>query len=955
MDAEFLRPANGPPDLEGLDGDVDFSDQAQALYSTDASIYQVKPAGVVAPKTTSDVREIVTYARENQVSVVARGAGSSLTGNAVGDGIVVDFERHLDDVVDVDPVNKTVTVQPGVVLDELNDHLEQYGLYFPPDPSTASTCTIGGMVANDAAGAHSVRHGTTRNNVRAVECVLADGSVERFERISDTELERQSERDDLVGDVYRSVREIATEYRDEIDARYPNVDRNSSGYDLDGAVADDGSWVDLSTLVTGSEGTLGAITEITLELTERPQTRAAVLVFYDDLIEAAAAVPGALEADPSVVELIDDDVLGYAHDAWDIHLIPDSGRAALLLEVETTIQQQKARLEAVIDAARTAATVGVERAVGDEAQEDLWQIRKASNPLLNRQPGPEESLSFVEDAAIPPERLSEYLDAVGDILAAHDLDASVFGHAGQGVLHVKPFLDLTEPRDRERLRSVSESVHALVIEMGGSVSGEHGDGRLRSEYLESMYGSELYEAFSRVKRAFDPDDVFNPATVVPSQSGDLAHVDENLRYDDYDPVELETALDFEEEGGFDSLVDQCNGCSKCRTMDDGVMCPSYRALEDEETSTRGRANMLRETLNGTFGDDSLTSDWFQEEVLDLCLSCKACETECPTGTDMSKLKTEVKHQKHVEDGIPLRSRLFGHIRRLNRLGSLFTPLSNWLLNAGPMRTLLDRALGIDKRRDLPEFASESLESWFADHESAPQAGDHGRVVLLADCYSNYNHPEVGQAAVEVLERAGYAVEMPTTACCGRPALSQGMVEKARRDAKTNASILGDYADEGVPVLSVEPSCTSAFEEYGDLLEDPRGIPAAAMTVLEFLDETNALDRLDLDSAGTSLALHTHCHSKARGRDERHERVLADAGFETEHVDSTCCGMAGSFGYESEHYDMSVSLGEDLDEAIEKTNADDIATAGTSCTHQLTDFNQDPDHPILFIAEELDTA
>ncbi|WP_135823700.1 FAD-binding and (Fe-S)-binding domain-containing protein [Halorussus ruber] len=949
------RRGSVPPDLRGLDGEADFGETTRTLYATDASIYRVEPAGVVWPASVSDVRRTVEFAREEGTSVVARGAGSSLTGNAVGEGIVLDCSRHFDDVLSVDPEDQTVTVRPGVVLDDLNDELEAHGLYFPPDPSTSSTCTIGGMVANDAAGPHSVRHGTTRDNVASVECVLSDGTTETFERVAGDDLDAELAREDRVGDLYRTVRDLGTDLADEIERKYPDVERNSSGYDLETSVAGDGSWADLSNLLVGSEGTLGVVTEVTLELTERPETSAAALVFYDDVRSAADAVTDALAADPSAVELVDDAVLGHAREAWGIDLVPENAGAALLVEVECDASEQARRLDEAVAASTTAETVAVERAETGEQQDRLWKVRKASNPLLNRHPGDEQALSFIEDAAIPPARLPAYLDRVADVLADHGLDASVFGHAGQGVLHVKPFLNLQTEEDRELLRSVSEAVHDVVLDVGGAVSGEHGDGRLRSEHLPEMYGETLYEAFQRVKRAADPGDVFNPSKVVPDSEGELASVDDALRYDDYDPREVETALDFGDERGFDSLVEQCNGCSKCRTTEGGVMCPSYRATGEEITSTRGRANALRDAIDGELGEDALTSDWFQEEVLDLCLSCKACETECPTGVDMAKLKTEAKHQKHEEEGVPLRARLFGNVRTLNEVGSALAPIANRLAEFEPGRVVAEKVLGIDRRRSLPEFASESLLDRMDAHNSAPTAGQRGAVVLYPDCYATYNHPEVGMATVRVLEALGYAVEVPDVNCCGRPALSQGMVEKAKRDAAENVETLGDVAEDA-PVLSLEPSCASALEEYDDLLANSGPVPDAAETVAGFLfDEVtggtlSVPDEADSNAADRSVAYHGHCHSTARGRDHAPVGLLRQAGYDVTPVEATCCGMAGAFGYETDHYDLSMDLGTDLAAKLDAADADVVAASGASCGQQLADCDVETRHPMELLAE-----
>ena len=941
-----------PDDLEtAINGEVDFGEPTRTLYATDASIYEVSPAGVAFPANREDVCRIVDFARKHGVSVTPRGAGSSLTGNAVGEGIVLDCERHMDGIIDIDSAAKTATVEPGVVLDRLNDRLAAEGLYFPPDPSTSSTCTIGGMVANDAAGAHSVRHGTTRDNVVALECVLADGTAVTLDRREGERLEALCAREDRVGELARTLRSLGREHADEIERRYPDVERNSSGYDLLESVASDGSWIDLSTLFVGSEGTLGVVTEVTLELTERPGRRSGALVFYEDVIAAAAAVESTLSADPSAVELVDADVLGYARDAWGFNLVPDDAGAALLVEVEGDASGLGDRLEAAISAAETDATIGFERAGTDVDLETLWAIRSASNPLLNRRQGDEQALSFVEDAAVPPERLPGYLERVREVLLAYDVDASVFGHAGQGVLHVKPFLNLKDERDRERLRAISEEIHAIVLELGGCLSGEHGDGRLRSAYLEEMYGETLYDAFQELKRAADPWDVFNPANVVPDSEGRLSSVDENLRYDGYDPVTIESTLDFGTEGGVASVIEQCNGCSKCRTTEDGVMCPSYRAVESEVTSTRGRANALRAAIDGRLDEDALTSERFHEEVLDRCLACKACETECPTGVDMAKLKTELEYQRHQREGIPLRSRLFANVRTLNRLGSALAPVANRLTSFAPGRILLERFVGIDRRRDLPSFAPESFEAWFEDHDSHPAVSERGRVALVPDCYMAYNHPNVGRAAVRLLERCGYVVEVPDVACCGRPALSQGMVDHARSDAATNVGVLERYVEDGVPILAGEPSCVSAFLEYDDLLEDAAGVPGTVTNVSAFLREEVGDDLADVVDAGsTRVAVHTHCHSTAKGFDRAPVALLEAAGYDVDVVDATCCGMAGAFGYETEHYDLSRTLGEELAATVDALEPDVVAATGSSCRQQLADLDREPVHPLVVLAE-----
>lgn len=936
-----------------LAGNVATGDAERALFATDASVYRQQPEIVVFPQTVTDVQEAIAFASETGRSVTARGAGSSLTGNAIGSGVIIDTTRHLTDIQEINPAEQSVTVDPGVVLNELNESLQEYGLYFPPDPSTSDTCTIGGMVANDAAGAHSVRHGTTRDNVESVEVVLADGSIATFGEVDGEALEQLLATEGRVGEVTQTVSDLCQEHADEIAEQYPDVDRNSSGYDLQSAGDADGQWLDLSKLLVGSEGTLGFITSVTLDLTPRPERRAAAMIYYESVVMAADAVQSTLTADPSAVELIDDTVLKYARSAWDFERIPEDAGAALLVEVESTSERAISdRLDVAIDMARTDSTVAVERAVESDEQETLWKIRKASNPLLNRRPGPEEAPSFIEDAAIPTSELAGYLSEVLEVLDKYALETSVFGHAGQGVLHIKPFLDLRTVEDREIFEAVSEEVHTIVLEHGGSVSGEHGDGRLRSRYVKQQYGKELYAAFRRVKQAFDPEGVFNPGIIVPDSGGTVAELDEGFRYEDYEPSAPEPSLDFGEEkvGGH---IERCNGCSKCRSTGDGVMCPTYRATRDEVMSTRGRANLLREAMDGTLGQDAIESDWFHEEVLDLCISCKGCETECPTGVDMAKLKTELKHQKHQSDGIPLRSRLFANIRFVNRLGTALAPMTNWIKDRSFVKRGIEATMGIDSRRSLPDFAAESFLSWYSDRgdSSTPKSGR--KVVFFPDSYTSYNHPDVGKAAVLLLENLGYDVVVPPVTDSGRASLSQGMIDRARAFAETNVDVLAPYADENTPVVGVEPSSVSALVEYDDLLDDAKGVPEIATTVSQFiLDDLTPQQISDAFSVRRNqrIAYHGHCHAKAKGWSSAVRTLLSLAGYDVVETDTTCCGMAGSFGYESEHYDLSVQMGANLENQLDAVDPDVIAVTGASCSQQLADSGRNSRHPIQLLSE-----
>nr|WP_243645329.1 FAD-binding and (Fe-S)-binding domain-containing protein [Natrarchaeobius chitinivorans] len=637
-------------------GDVRFDEYTRVLYATDGSIYGAQPAGVVFPRDADDVRAAIRVAGDHDVPILPRGTGSSLAGQAVGPGcVVLDLSRHMDDVREIDPETKKAVVGPGVVQDDLDDALEPHGLKFAPDPASSNRATIGGGIGNNSTGAHSVRYGITDAYVDECEVVLADGSTIRTRDVilDSDEWDRIVERDDREAALYRTVRAVVEGNEAEIADRYPTLERSVSGYNLQKVIrtTDEGERViNLSKLIVGSEGTLGVVVEATLSLVTRPEETALALCWYDDLLEALAAVPAALDLEASAVELMDSEVFRLASESSEYaeyaEPIPDRTEAALMLEFDSEVIEE---FSAAFEATRTRLVeegnaFGTLEAKSAASQERFWKLRKAAIPLLMGMDGDPKPYPFVEDASVPPDELAAYVAGFREILAEYDTTAAYFAHAGAGTLHIRPVLNLKTDAGVETMRSIAEDVTDLVLEHHGSFSGEHGDGLARTEFNPKLYGPDLWEAFKEIKGAFDPDWRMNPGKVVYREKRP-ADMRENLRYGpDYASLEPRTTLDFEDEGGFSHLVELCNGCGTCRQTDDDVMCPTYRATEEEIATTRGRANLLRAAISGEIDPAELYDDRFQAEVLDLCIGCKGCQSDCPTGVDLAKLKAEVKHQ-----------------------------------------------------------------------------------------------------------------------------------------------------------------------------------------------------------------------------------------------------------------------------------------------------------------------
>ena len=939
-----------------------FDETARVLYSTDASIYEIQPLGVAYPAHADQVSRILRFAYERGIPVTPRGGGTSLGGQAVGRSIQIDFSRHMNRILEVNVEERWARIQPGVVLDELNDHLKPMGLLFAPDVSPSNRANVGGMIGNNSCGSHSIIYGKTIDHVLELDVVLSDGTRTVFKPVGDREYGEKAALGGMEGRIYREIRRIAHENRDEIEARYPRIMRRVGGYNLDEFIGE--GPFDPCKMIVGSEGTLAAVTEARVNLVPLPAHKALGICHFSDLIESMEATVEILKTDPSAVELTDRTILDLAKAspaaAHQRDFIEGDPEAILMVEYYgETAEAVAGRLDALESLLREKHMgYACVRATTAAAQSNAWAIRKAGLGLLMGMKGDTKPATFVEDTAVSPEKLPDYIRDFRDIVHKHGTVASYYAHASVGTIHIRPLINLKESEGIARMRAIAEEIRDLVVAYGGAVSSEHGDGLVRSEWNEQVFGPRLYEAFKAVKAVFDPNGIMNPGKIIANQK-----MTDNLRFGPaYQAEEINTFFDFSGDGGFSRSIELCNGVGACRKKLVGTMCPSYIATLDEEHSTRGRANVLRAALSGKLDGEGFTSRRVYE-ALDLCLECKGCKGECPSNVDMAKMKYEFLAHYYEKNGLPLRNRLFGRIESLNRLGSVFAPLSNRIVNHPWHKRFLERTIGVDRRRSLPEFAEVTFEQWF--YQRGPgRADDRDRptVVFFPDTFINYSEPHIGMAAVEVLESAGYRVVLAEPrACCGRPLISKGMLRQARAAAEYNIAQLARYVDRGWTIVGCEPSCVMTFrDDYRDLVDDPKAdrLAEGMLMIDEFLARERGADRLSLPvrPTGRSISLHGHCQQKAiAGTGATVAALELVPGYEVTTLNTGCCGMAGSFGYEREHYDLSMKIGEDrLFPAVRAADdGTEFAATGTSCRHQIADgTGRTAFHPIELIRNAL---
>lgn len=922
---------------ERIRGEVRFDAKSRLLYSTDASLYQILPVGVVVPRDAEDVAAAVRLAAEQRVPVLPRGGGTALAGQTVGAALVLDFGKYMNRVMEIDPDRRRARVQPGVRLDRLNRAAAPHGLHFGPDPATIRQCCLGGMIGNNSCGARSLVYGKTGDHVHTLDCVLHDGASAHFGPVARDRIATMA---GVEGELARNVLGVLEPERQRILDRYPKVPRRVSGYNFDAML--ESPELNLAHLIVGSEGTLATVVEADLGLIPIPPHRALVLLSFRERFTSMDAVEFILpEAGLSALEIVDSRVLQGARELFDFRataaLAAPDAMGVLFCEFSGETADEVA--ERAHDFARRAPSLPGKPAAGvflsARDQTAAWALRQAATGLLYRTTAHKDikPQEFVEDTGIAPEKLGAYTRRFEEIVHRNGTTLGFFGHAGQGCLHIRVDTNLKRGEDVRRMQTIAREVAELVVEFGGSLSGEHGDGLSRSEFLPIMFGPEIMDLHRRVKRVFDPEGRMNPGKIVPP----VQRMSENLRFgEEYRAHPPETWFDFSGDGDFAVAVEKCNGMGVCRKLDAGTMCPSFMVTMEEQHSTRGRANALREAMKG-----SLPGMRSHEvlEALDLCLACKACKTECPVGVDMARYKAEFLAQHHREHGTPREAHFFGRIHDVAKAASVAPGVAN--LGNKLMSGMIKRMGGIDPRREMPTFAPEPFRRWFRRRPRPADATDRPTVVLLDDTFNGFFGTAPLRAAVTVLERAGFDVKLPERqVCCGRAAISKGLLDHARDLQTSLLDALAPEVERGAWIVGVEPSCVLTLrDELPDLVRDGRTktVAAAAVTFEEFLASLPDWKPGRLEARAI---VHGHCHQKALvGMEPTREVLSRVEGLEFRILDSGCCGMAGSFGYEEGHYEVSKAAGERVLFPAVRAAAEEeyVVASGFSCRHQIADF------------------
>ena len=960
-------------------GEVLFDRFNRGRYATDASFYQIMPAGVVVPRTIDEALRALAIARDEGRIVTPRGGGTSQCGQTVNDGIVVDFSKHLNRIISLDVENRSCVVEPGIVLDDLNRQLKKHGLWFPVDVSTASRATIGGMAGNNSCGGRSLRYGTMRDNTLSMDAALADGTLLHFGEVPRDLTQRNA--GDSGHDLFRDMLDLGAREAAEIAEKFPQVQRRVGGYNLD-ALVPRNSPNNMAHLLVGSEGTLAFTTEVELKLWPVIRNKVLGVCHFGSFYEAMDAAQHLVKLRPIAVELVDRTMLALGREIAMFRPIIGTavrGDPDAVLIVEFAEEDQAENLRRLKALGELMADLGfgwnnpqrkwggVVEITDPGLQTSIAEFRAAGLNVMMSMKQEGKPVSFVEDCAVPLPHLADYTERLNAIFARHGTRGTMYAHASEGCLHVRPVLNLKLEKDVKAMRAIAEETFAMVREYKGSHSGEHGDGIVRSEFHETMFGPRIIDDFREVKHRFDPGNVLNPGKIVDPPRMD----DRSLfRYPpDYQVAELKTVLDWSAYpgagGGFQGAVEMCNNNGACRKLEGGVMCPSYRATRDEKDVTRGRANTLRLAISGQLGADALASDEMMD-TLKLCVSCKACRHECPTGVDMAKMKIEVLAARVAKHGLSLRDRLVGFLPHYAGLAARLAPLANWRNNSPLLRTLFEKFTGISAQRALPAWRRDVFQSG----AEAIGPADGSEVVLFADTFNRAYERENLDAALRVLVAGGYRVHIPRPAdagrplCCGRTFLSAGLVDRARTELDRLVATYAPFALRGVPIVGLEPSCLLTLrDELLSLRADAtaKSVSAQALLFEEFLVREAEAGRLRLPLgpiAGKAL-VHGHCHQKSFGAFKSVEQVLRlipDLNVET--IESSCCGMAGAFGYGADTYRTSIDMAElSLLPAVRRADPTTLVVAdGTSCRHQIKDgAGRGALHVARVLAMSLDSA
>ncbi len=946
---------------KSLEGDLFTDESFRLLHATDASAYRAVPLAVARPKNVEDIRRLIRFARENKTSLIPRTAGTSLAGQVVGEGIVVDVSKYLDKILEINQEEHWVRVEPGVVLDELNMAVAPYGLFFGPETSTSNRCMIGGMVGNNACGAHSIIYGSTRDHLISLKTILSDGSDAELRPLTHEEFDAKCQGDSLESRIYRNIRELLSdpETQQEIRNEYPEpvIKRRNTGYAIDQLLDcypfyEEGQPFNFCKILAGSEGTLAFTTEIKLNLVPLPPKQKILLcAHFNTLEEALQGNLVALKHKPGAVELMDRFILDCTRDNIEQRrnrfFIEGDPGAILIIEFARESKEELFEITSRLEQDFRAGGLGYHYPVVTGADiPKVWALRKAGLGVLTNIPGDAKPVSVIEDTAVSPEKLPQYIAEFKEILAKHSLECVYHAHIATGELHLRPVLNLKDPEDVRKFRAIATDTAKLVKKFRGSFSGEHGDGRVRGEFIPLMVGEKNYQLLRQIKHAWDPENIFNPGKIT-----DTAPMDTSLRYEPGKPTrQFDTVFDFTHDGGILRAAEKCNGSGDCRKshLIGGTMCPSYMASKNENSTTRARANILREFLTHS-GRKNPFSHKEIYDVMDLCLSCKGCKSECPSNVDIARYKAEFLQHYYDEHGTPLRALAVANITRLNRLGSIAPGVYNFMVSNPAISGLMKQALGMAKQRNLPTLSPYHLTTWLKRYkQELPPTLPHRKVCLFVDEFTDFNDAHVGIAAVKLLNALGYWVLAPGNSESGRTYLSKGLVRRARECAIENVIFFKDKVNEEVPLVGIEPSAILSFrDEYPDLVgselkETALELSKNCLMFDEFfMREVKAgnISKEHFTSNPLRIKLHGHCHQKALSTTGPTKEMLSfPENYTVEEIPSGCCGMAGSFGYEKEHYELSMQVGElVLFPAVRKAGTEEIIAApGTSCRHQIKD-------------------
>jgi len=946
--------------------------QAQLLaYSTDASVYQEKPLAVAIPFNTADIQQLIVFANENKLTLIPRAAGTSLAGQVVGNGIVVDISKYFTKILEVNKEEKWVRVQPGVIRDDLNFHLRPYGLMFGPETSTASRAMIGGMLGNNSCGLHSIVWGSVRDHVEEVTALLSDGSEVIFKAEDISVINGQSS---LKEKIYHDLCQLLGDKHNQQLIRdtfpKPIIRRRNTGYALDSLLAmqpftENGEPFNICKLLAGSEGTLAFITEIKIGLLDLPPKETAVVCIHcHSIIESLKANIIALKHQPMASELVDKYIMDFTigHTEYRKNRFFIEGDPAALLMVEfmeddvITVQQKAQQLILSLKEAGLGYAFPV---LYNEQTKFAWDVRKAGLGLLRNLKGDTQPVNLIEDCAVSTDELPDYIADLQEVLKKHNVNASYYAHAGAGELHVEPMVNLKSAAGLKTFRNILADTVELVKKYKGSLSGEHGDGRLRGEYIANVVGAETYQLFEQVKVIFDPNNIFNAGKITAT-----AAMDTHLRVQQKPAGRtIKTTFDFSNDDGILRLAEKCSGSGDCRKMpiSGGTMCPSYMATRLEKDTTRARANLLRQFLSNEVDEQPFNHQEIKE-IMDLCLSCKGCKTECPSGVDVAKMKAEFLQQYYDKNGIPFRAKLIANFSKQMKLVSKFPGLFNWFYGVKFFRQTANRLVGFHPDRTMPALGKETLLHWYKKHAAKKSTK---QLYFFCDEFTNYNDTEVGKKAILLLEALGYEVTIPLHQESGRTYLSKGLVKKAAAIANANIELLSGLVSAATPLIGIEPSAILTFrDEYIDLADEKNKIAAQSLaansfTIEEFLSKQSAADLIDRNLFTTEhreLHVHGHCYQKALSRQQSIlDTVQLPVHYKATLIPSGCCGMAGGFGYEQEHYEISQQVGElVLFPALRAVPEHDIIVAsGTSCRHQVKDgTHKKALHPVEVLYEAL---